>query len=221
MTKIDVAGDVRAIARGDVLAGLGLASVAYALFAIQDATVKWLVADYTVWQVLFVRSATIVLLSSVAARPVGLGRALRSPNKPVLLLRAAATLSAWLCFYSAARHLGLADLVTLYYAAPLFVTVLSIILLGEQVTAARWAAVVVGLAGVLIAANPTGRPDLWPALLVLAAALLWALSTILPDAWRRSRARSPRCCSATPRSCSPAAQPCPGPGAARIRRASL
>lgn len=162
-----------------VLAGVGLGVAGYGVFSLQDAAVKWLVADYSVWQVLFIRSVTLTALLLLIARRDGFLAAVRSPNKRPLLLRAAVILAAWLCYYNAARHLGLAELTTLYYAAPILVTVLSMFLLKEQVFAGRWIAVGLGFGGVLVAANPTGRPDLLPALLVLIAAGLWAWSNIL------------------------------------------
>ena len=58
-------------------------------------------------------------------------------------------------------------------------TVLSIVLLKERVHATRWIAVGLGFAGVVVAADPAGRPDLLPAGLVLVAAALWAWSNIL------------------------------------------
>ena len=170
---------MRPMADGNILVGVGLAVAGYAVFSFQDAVVKWLVADYTVWQILFVRSITITTITAMIAWRSGLSRAFRSPNKPALMLRACVILAAWLCYYNAARDLGLADLTTLYYAAPLFVTVLSILLLGERVPMIRWAAVGLGFIGVVIAADPGGRPDLMPAVLVLVAAFLWAWSNIL------------------------------------------
>jgi S-adenosylmethionine uptake transporter len=168
------------LVRGGTLRGMALAIAGYALFAGQDAMVKWLVADFSVWQILFVRSVTIVTLCTIVLwRMDVLSAVAASPNKKALGLRSAVMLAAWLCYYNAARHLALPDLTTLYYAAPLFVTVLSILFLGERVGATRWLAVVLGFAGVVVAANPTGRPDLVPALMVLVAALLWAWSTIL------------------------------------------
>jgi S-adenosylmethionine uptake transporter len=162
------------------LAGMALAVAGYAVFSLQDASVKWLVADYAVVQILFMRSLTIVVLGLIVGHRAGIARALvASPNKRALALRALVMLVAWLCYYSAARHLALPDLVTLYYASPLFVVVLSIALLGERVTAARWIAVLLGLAGVVVAADPTGEADLLPAALVVIAAVLWAWSTIL------------------------------------------
>lgn len=159
--------------------GLSLAIAGNAVFSIQDAVVKWLVADYTVWQVLFMRSVTIAMIALIFAWRTAVRGILASPNRPALLFRAVVMLTAWLCYYNAARALKLPDLVTLYYASPLFVTVLSILVLGERVNLARWVAVSIGFVGVVIAANPTGRPDLAPALLVLVAAFLWGWSNIL------------------------------------------
>lgn len=165
--------------RHGTLAGIALATAGYGVFTVQDAIIKWLVADHTVWQILFLRSVTVTLISAFIARRRGFRAALKSPNRPALLLRGLVILIAWLCYYGAARHLGLAELMTLYYAAPLFVTILSVLLLGERVNLARWAAVAIGLVGVVIAADPTGRPDLLPAAMVLVAAALWAWSNIL------------------------------------------
>lgn len=165
--------------RHGTLAGIALATAGYGVFTLQDAIIKWLVADHTVWQILFLRSVTVTAISALIARRQGFRAVLRSPNRPALLLRGLVILIAWLCYYGAARHLGLAELTTLYYAAPLFVTILSVLLLGERVDLARWGAVALGLVGVVIAANPGGRPDLLPALMVLAAAVLWAWSNIL------------------------------------------
>jgi S-adenosylmethionine uptake transporter len=160
--------------------GVILAICGYGIFSGQDAIVKWLVMhDYQIFQILFVRSLTVTIISLVVGGKRGILGVARSTNKVGLLLRAALLLSAWLCYYNAAKHLALADLVTLYYAAPIFVTVMSILLLREKVTWASWSAVIVGFIGVAIAANPTGRPEIWPALLVLVAASFWAFATIL------------------------------------------
>lgn len=160
--------------------GVLLAIIGYGIFSCQDAIVKWLVMhDYQIFQILFVRSLTVAIISLTVGGRRGIYGVTRSRNKGGLLLRAALLLSAWLCYYSAARDLALADLVTLYYAAPIFVTVMSILLLREKVSRTSWIAVIVGFVGVAIAANPTGRPELWPALLVLVAAALWAFATIM------------------------------------------
>lgn len=166
-------------AGGTVLAGIGFAIGGYGLFTLQDAAVKWLVTDHAVWQVLFIRSVTLTAILLLIGRRPAVERALHSRHKGAMLLRAPVILGAWICYYSAARHLGLAELTTLYYAAPIIVILLSIALLKETVRATRWLAVGIGFVGVLVAANPAERPDLMPTILVLIAATLWAWSNIL------------------------------------------
>ncbi|MBL8708346.1 MAG: DMT family transporter [Rhodospirillaceae bacterium] len=163
----------------NVQLGVLLAIGGYGIFSGQDAIVKWLVADHAIWQILFVRSLTVSIVVLALARHSGIAGVVRSPNKASLTLRAGLILAAWLCYYTAARHLALPDLVTLYYAAPIFITVMSIVFLKENVTAMRWLSVIVGFAGVVVAANPSGRPEFWPALLVLMAAVLWGGAVIL------------------------------------------
>ena len=52
--------------------------------------------------------------------------------------RAALILMAWLLYYNAARSLGLAELTTIYFAAPIVVVSLSVVILHEAVTPMRW-----------------------------------------------------------------------------------
>ena len=163
----------------NVLTGIGLAGAGYACFALQDATVKWLVASYAVPQILFLRSLVILAMCLAFAKAKGAAPFWQSRNLAWLVLRAVVLLGAWLCYYAAARSLGLAEMTTLYFVAPILVVVLSIVVLREKVTSARWLAVIAGFAGVLVVADPSQRPDLFPAFLVLIAALLWALSVVL------------------------------------------
>lgn len=158
--------------------GIGLASLGYALFAVQDAVVKWLVPTYSVPQILFMRSV-VITLAALALTRGGAFALVRSPNKAALLLRTALMFTAWLFFYSAARRLGLAEMTTLYFAAPVIVVALSGPLLGETVGPVRWAAVLIGFAGILLAAGPSGAMDPVPAGMALFAAVCWAGSILL------------------------------------------
>lgn len=161
------------------LTGIALASVGYCLFAIQDATVKWLVESYEVPQILFLRSVTILAVGMGIAWRQGQPPIWLSRNKWALTWRSLLLLVAWLSFYNASRHLGLADLTTMYFGAPVMAVVLSILVLKEKVSWARWLAVVGGFLGVIVAADPSGRPDFLPAAMVLFAAFCWAWGTVL------------------------------------------
>ena len=102
-----------------------------------------------------------------------------TPTRLLLIRRGSVTLAAWICYFSAARWLPLGQLVTLYFTAPVVVTILAAPLLGEHVGWVRWLAVGVGFLGTVLAANPAGL-SLSPAtVLVLIAACLWGYGVIL------------------------------------------
>jgi drug/metabolite transporter (DMT)-like permease len=159
--------------------GMMLTLFAYSLLAMQDATVKWLVATVPVEQILFLRSGMVVAGCLAMGGPELLRRAVRSPIIGLLLCRGAVTLAAWCCYFTAARFLPLPQLVTLYFTAPVIVALLAAPLLKETVGRARWAAVAVGFAGTVAAANPTGFALSPATILVLFAAGLWAVGVIL------------------------------------------
>ena len=159
--------------------GIALAVAAYFVFAVHDAGIKWLVADVPVWQVLCFRSATILVLCLAIGRRGLLERAAASPLKRPLAMRGLINLTAWLCYYSAARSLPLAQLLSLYFAAPLMITIMARQILHEQVTRARWISVAIGFVGVMFASDPFGVRASFSTLLVLIAAALWAWGIIL------------------------------------------
>lgn len=161
------------------LVGAALCLGSWAAFSLQDAIVKALVRDLPVPEVLFGRSAVIVALS-FAFLNRGDYRALTIPaNLRSIVLRSALILIAWLAYYRASRSLQLAELVTYYFVAPLFVVALSAPLLKERVGLGRWLATALGFSGVLVSAAPSGGSSLLPVGLALTAAFAWALTTIL------------------------------------------
>ncbi|MCB1444470.1 MAG: DMT family transporter [Rhizobiaceae bacterium] len=162
-------------------AGILSTVLAYFLFSVQDASVKWLVTDIPVIEILFVRSVTIAAICAVIGRGPVIAQSLVSPMRGPMLLRSALLFSAWLSYYNAARTLGLAELTTLYYAAPILVTLLAAPILKEEVPPTRWLAVVVGFAGVTVATGlvGSGLRISWAVWLALQAAIFWAVATVL------------------------------------------
>jgi drug/metabolite transporter (DMT)-like permease len=165
--------------RDRVYAGILLTSLSYLLFTVHDAAVKLLVATIPGWQVLFFSSLTILAGCLVFGGRQVFAEAAASPIVRPMFLRSFLILSAWLCYYTAARDLQLAELTTIYYAAPIIITVMSVFILKETVPLARWGAVALGFVGVFVACNPAELGISLPVLLVLAAAFLWGLSIVL------------------------------------------
>jgi drug/metabolite transporter (DMT)-like permease len=164
---------------GSVLSGIGLVTASYATFALHDAAIKWLVADYSPLQVLFIRSVVILTLCLMIGRQRTIIQTVRSPIRNALLARAIGLLAAWLCFYPAARSLQLAELMTIYFASPLLVAILAVPILRETVTRMRWISILIGFGGVMIACRPGDLSHAGAIGLALLAAALWAGSMIL------------------------------------------
>jgi RarD protein len=156
---------------------LGL--LAYSLFAVHDTLVKGVINELPVVQILFVRSVVISLICLAIGRRQLLAGLVKSPNKPMLLLRAVLTMGAWCMYYPAGRQLQLAEMTTLYYVAPVITVILAVIFLKERLTLARVGASAIGFFGVVVAANPAGLTIGLPAVMALCAAFLWAVAMIL------------------------------------------
>ncbi len=136
------------------LAGIGLMLLATFMFSLNDALGKWLVATYSVPQILFLRAIAALLLLSPFILRAGLGVFRKAPQPGLQVLRAILATADVSCFYLAVRYLPLADAMTFYLAGPIYVTAMSALFLNERVGIYRWAAVLVGFVGVLIALNP-------------------------------------------------------------------
>lgn len=162
-----------------VMTGIAFTAGSYALFALQDASVKWLVETYSVPQVMFLRSIVIVVMALAFGRRQAVVALVRSERKVALLVRAGLILAAWFLYYTASRKLGLAELTTLYFSAPIVAVALAAAVLKERVDALRWGAVLLGFCGTAVAAGPVGSMQLAPAVAALGAACCWGTSTIL------------------------------------------
>ncbi|WP_256350371.1 DMT family transporter [Pseudomonas gingeri] len=160
------------------LQGIGLCTLGYAFLALQDAAIKWLVADYSVITVLFWRGLVVVAACLLAGRLRLVRSAWQSPSRRLLVVRGLLSIVAWLLYYTAARDLTLAEMTTLYFSAPIMVTVLAALILKERATGWQWFTLIIGFVGVMIACRPSNMTDPWPIVLTLLAALCWAFTYI-------------------------------------------
>lgn len=166
--------------------GILLALASYGMYSLHYATMKWLNTDYSLWQLIFVRSVLTLLITLVLSRRGTVAAALASPYKASTAFRGAVQVLSMWCFYTAAAAMPLAEVTTLYSTAPLIIVVLSIFLLGEKVRGYRWLAVMLGFVGTVVAANPGGGASLLPTLIGLGSGASWALTVVLT---RKSGAR--------------------------------
>jgi drug/metabolite transporter (DMT)-like permease len=165
------------------LAGIGLMLLAIFMFSFGDALGKYMVATYSVGQLLWLRAcaALLVLLPLVWRQRAAFG----SLERPWLqLLRVTLSTLEVAAFFIATVYLPLADVITYYLAAPIFVTALSALVLREHVGWRRWTAVLIGFLGVLIALRPSAQTVSWPAMIALGGSLSFALLMLITRSLR-------------------------------------
>jgi drug/metabolite transporter (DMT)-like permease len=122
-------------------------------FSVMDLLVKWS-SDYPTGEVLFFRGFFGLLPTYFLIPKNKLKTFYTTDRSKEHLFRCLMGLMALIAIVIALRELPLAVVVSLSYAAPLFITVLSIFLLGEKVGVFRWLAVLIGFVGVIIIAEP-------------------------------------------------------------------
>src|ERR1700676_944673 len=179
LAKISTATDERS-AR---LAGIGLMLLSIFMFSFGDALGKFMVATYSVGQLLWLRAcaALIVLLPMVCRHRA----AFVHIERPWLqLLRVTLSTLDVAAFFLATVYLPLADVITYYLASPIFVTALSPIVLREHVGWRRWSAVLIGFCGVLIALRPSAQTVSWPAMIALAGSMTFAVLMLITRSLR-------------------------------------
>jgi drug/metabolite transporter (DMT)-like permease len=122
-------------------------------FSVMDLLVKWS-SDYPTGEVLFFRGFFGLLPTYFLIPKNKLKTFYTTKRSKEHLFRCLMGLMALIAIVVALRELPLAVVVSLSYAAPLFITVLSIFLLSEKVGIFRWLAVLIGFIGVIIIAEP-------------------------------------------------------------------
>lgn len=146
--------------------------------ALADAVVKAASSSMPLWQIFVVRSLIAIPLIAMAGFS-GLLRDMRPVAFGWTMLRSFLLVLMYLAIYAAIPVLSLPTIAASLYTGPLFITLLSAILLGERVGGLRWLAILVGFAGVIAIIRP-GTDAFTPAALIpVLAALLYAVAAVI------------------------------------------
>lgn len=161
------------------LTGIGLISVTYVFFALLDGSAKWLVQSVPVLMVVWLRFLSHALIASALLFPLR-GRALvRTSHLRWHLLRGLMFVAMTGINFWALQFLQLTVTAAIFFTVPILVALFSAPLLGEKLEAKRWAAILIGFAGVLVIVRP-GSASFHPAMLLsLANAVLYALFNMM------------------------------------------
>ncbi len=147
------------------------------LFSISDTLSKVLTHTLPVLEIAWLRFGAFVAM--VVPAILVQGRAsIRSRRPGLQVLRGLGVTGSSIFFNFGVVSLPIADATVLGFASPLFITALSIPLLGEKVGIRRWSAVVVGLVGVIIVARPGATTFDPAAIFPLLSSVSWSIGLI-------------------------------------------
>lgn len=130
--------------------GIALMVLGMFLISVNDMLIKGVSGDYPLHQVVLFRSAIGIAFTLVFMKLEGGFHLLRVQQPRLHLLRALLVVIANSAFYAAIVVMPLATATAIYFVAPMFITLLSIPVLGEEVGLRRIAAVLVGFGGVVV-----------------------------------------------------------------------
>lgn len=149
------------------------------LFVLLDSTAKHLGARHPVPMLVWSRYTVHFLLMVIFLAPSMRLRLVTTTRPARQIVRAICLLFTTFFAMAAFARMPLAETTAIVFAAPLLVTLLARPVLGEQIGTLRWAAVIIGFAGVLLIARPGSGLVTDGILLALAAAVCYALYQIL------------------------------------------
>ncbi len=161
-----------------VIRGILLMCIATVFFSAMHVLVRYAAREVPPFQIAFLRNAFGVIVFLPLLVSGGL-RFLRTERLGLHAVRGLLNVVAMLMFFTSLSLTPVARVTALAFTAPLFTALLSVVFLGERFRARRWAALVLGFAGMLIILRPGMIPVDPGALLAVGSASLWAVTMIV------------------------------------------
>ncbi len=159
--------------------GITCVIIGMLFFVGQDVLMKNLLGQYSIWILFAARAIITVLVLTPVILILAGPHKLLTPFWPLHFVRAFLFVTGFTLFYAAFPFMGLAEVSTIFFSAPLFTALLAVILLGEKVGPHRVAALGLGFLGVIIAMNPASGEFKPIAVLPLLCAISYAVSQII------------------------------------------
>jgi drug/metabolite transporter (DMT)-like permease len=137
--------------------GVGFLVLAMLIFSLQDIAVKWIGGNYSVIEIVMFRSLVALPCTLLLFRLEG-NRGIPTTKRHKLeYIRGLFLVLSYTTHFMGLASLPLADIASIRFSAPLIITFLSVVLLGEKVRLHKWLALIVGFMGVLFIVRP-GSP---------------------------------------------------------------
>lgn len=149
------------------------------IFSVQNIAIKWISGSYPVLEIVILRSLVALPLTVLFFQMEG-NRGLPSTGQKRLeYTRGFLLFLSYNTYFMGVAALPLAEVASIRFSAPLIITALSVVMLGEKVSLRSWIALLIGFAGVLFIVRPGSASFNMGSLFILMAATFYSLSLML------------------------------------------
>ena len=149
------------------------------IFSFQDALIKGLSTEASLLQIFVLRGGLGILFLSVFLKFTKRPISFRSKQPVIAIARALMFPISFLCFYLAVAAMPIAEASALFFVSPIFMTILSKIILKNKVGIHRIGAIIIGFVGILLIIKPEFNNFNWVMILPIITAFCYSLSMIL------------------------------------------
>lgn len=159
--------------------GISFLVLALLILSLQDIAIKWIGGDYPVLEIVIFRSFPALAFSLLFYRYEGYQGLPHTRRHKLEYLRGIFLFLSFTTYFMGLAALPLAEVAAIRNSAPLMITFLSVVLLGEKVGPRRWLALIIGFMGVLLIVRPGSATFNLGSIFVLIATLLYALNVMV------------------------------------------
>ena len=159
--------------------GFGIFLVALLALAVLDVMAKDLVQRNSAPLVNLTRYIVVLLMALFVVWKSRVSVRVTRPLRSLLWLRGAMLGMVGVCFMPALQYMPLAEATAIYFLAPLIIVALAPVMLKEKVTFKQYAAVLIGMIGMLMIVHPSGQLSFLGSFLMLLAAISFAMVQLL------------------------------------------
>lgn len=159
--------------------GVGFLVLALLIFSLQDIAVKWIGGDYSLFEMVALRSLVAWPAAYLLFRLEGnRGRPITQRHR-LEYIRGVFLFLSYTTYMMGLAALPLADIATIRNSGPLMITLLSVVWLGEKVESRHWFALAAGFVGVLLIVQPGAATFNLGSVFALIATLFYALNVMI------------------------------------------
>jgi len=159
--------------------GVSFLVLAMLIFSLQNIAVKWIGGDYSILEIVTFRSLIALPCTLLFYRYEGKRGLPTTQRHKLEYVRGVFLFLSYTTHFMGLAALLLADVEAIRFSAPLMITFLSVVLLGEKVEPRRWLALIVGFMGVLFIVRPGSATFNMGSIFILISVLFYALSVMI------------------------------------------